>query len=184
MANYRDDGAAARERARVLEEELEASKRALSEREAELDAQDDEVAELKRRVGELEKARPAERKQPASASRVDARDASAGRGKKVVWLVAAVVLVGGGAGLSSLFAGPGPGRARVYVGNRDIEKAMFTVKGPDGNTQRCTAKVCDFKLSPGSYEVRAEFEDYRGSTTIQVKSGNSLAKPVMLTQTR
>ncbi len=177
MANYRDDGAAARERARVLEEELEASKRALSEREAELDAQDDEVAELKRRVGELEKARPAERKQSASAS-------SAGRGKKVVWLVAAVVLVGGGAGLSSLFAGPGPGQARVYVGNRDIEKAMFTVKGPDGNTQRCTAKVCDFKLPPGSYEVQAEFEDYRGSTTIQVKSGNSLAKPVMLTQTR
>ncbi len=179
MSNYRSDGAAARERARVLEEELDTAKSALAKREAELDAQEDELGELKARVSELEESRKAAADTPRDGAkraggRVDERR------KHLVAVASAVLLVAVGIGVFVVQALPNPGQVRVSVGNRDIDKATFIVEGDNADTQRCTAKVCDFKLPPGRYRVRAESGQYSGSTEIVVRSSHSLAKPIML----
>ena len=180
MSNYRSDGAAARERARVLEEELGVAKSTLAKREAEIDAQEDELDELKAKIRELE----ASRRTAADVSRSAERSGSkvAQRKNRVVAVAGTIVLTAFGIGTYVVQAEPSPGQARIYVGNRDIDKATFIVEGDNAPPRRCTAKVCDFKLPPGRYRVRAESGPYRGSTEIVVRSSHSLAKPIMLTK--
>lgn len=161
MGDYRDDRAAQRERIRVLEEEL-------AERDAELEEREAEIARLEKQQRAPAPA-PAPRK-PAAPKR-SARPLT----RPKAALGAVVVLLGmlmGWWGRSSTDYG----QARVYVADPRIDSAIFYVDGE----QRCTGKICDLKLRPGTYRIRAVAGNKSGETTIVVKAQHSLAKPVPL----
>ncbi len=69
----------------------------------------------------------------------------------------------------------------MYVSDPRIASAEFVVTGPDGFEERCTGKVCDFKLPPGTYLVRAQAGEHRGEKTLVARGNHSLATPIQLT---
>lgn len=178
MSKYRDDGAAARERARMLEEELSDAQRALSEKEKALDAREDELAALRARIQKAERSRPAAETKTAEPN-ATARSAKTSSKTRGLIFIAAAVTLGVTYGISAL--GPGPmNQVRVYVANGDVSAATFTVEGEGSSDERCTARVCDFKLPPGQYRIRAESGALRGSTDIVVRGSGSMATPIHL----
>ncbi len=171
---YRDDRAAQRDRVRVLEEELAEAEREIATRDAALAAREAELAKLKQ-AGVIPTPKP--RSVDAPARKFPPFRAVAPHHQKLGALgmgIGVVLLIG--------FAWWGNdssnyGQARIYVSDRDTKSAEYFVNG----VRRCAGAMCDLKLRPGTYHVKAVAGDRSGAITLVVRAQHSSATPIPLT---